>query len=144
MGCDIHLHIEIKLNGKWEHYAAPDVWRDYRLFEKMAGVRGEVENAIAPPRGMPLDASVVTRFCCDDYGVDGHSHSWLNAQEIAELSNWGEDNLKPCGSHYRTGWDMEWAFGCYLLGNSFAGFVKYPNERPVGLEDIRFVFWFDN
>ena len=39
MGCDIHLHAEIKVNGKWEHYAHPHIRRDYRLFAKMASVR---------------------------------------------------------------------------------------------------------
>lgn len=27
MGCDIHLHIEVKINGAWEHYATPRVDR---------------------------------------------------------------------------------------------------------------------
>ena len=140
MGCDIHMHVEVKINDKWEHYDQPRIPRNYKLFERMAGVRGEVENAICPPRGLPTDISAMTKFCSDFWDSDGHSHSWLNAQEISELTEWGEENLEG-----RFGkWDMEFSWHSYLFGNSYAGFVEYPEERPKGLEDVRFVFWFDN
>ena len=90
MGCDIHLHQEIKVDGKWEHYRACNVPRDYRLFCKMAGVRssschGEPNEPISTPRGVPGDISVVTKISLDRWSADGHSHSWLNAAEIAEV-----------------------------------------------------------
>lgn len=60
MGCDIHLHTEVKINGVWHHMGAPSVPRNYRLFAKMAGVRG-IETPIAEPRGLPGDATLLTR-----------------------------------------------------------------------------------
>lgn len=41
-----------------------DIWhvpiaRSYKLFEEMAGVRGNVENAVVRPKGMPKDACEV-------------------------------------------------------------------------------------
>lgn len=47
MGCDIHLHQEVKINGEWHHYRLAEMPRNYEVFEKMAGVRGDVKNAIA-------------------------------------------------------------------------------------------------
>ncbi len=130
MGCDIHLHIEVKIGGVWHHYGAPNVSRNYALFERMAGVRGEVENAISPPKGLPSDISVVTRLSADKWEGDGHSHSWLSAEEISIL----DDNKQ----------DMEYdLLHQYFFETSFSGFWRYEEDRPKGIEDLRFVFWFD-
>lgn len=141
MGCDIHAHFEVKIADKWEHYTIPAIERNYALFEKMAGVRGEVVNAIVSPRGLPRDMSVVTAFDAERMGRDGHTHSWLYAYEIMILAEWGAKNLGPG----RLGcWDMEFDWRCYFFGNSFAGFYQYPNGAPKGIQDLRLVFWFDN
>ena len=134
MGCDIHIHAEVKIGGKWHHYDQPDCDRHYALFEKMAGVRGDVANAIAAPRGIPEDASFTTRFDRKRWGADGHSHSWISAEEIAQLAAW-------YGNEY-PGMSAKWDY--YLFGNYYSGFVKYHEERPEGVEDVRFIFWFDN
>jgi hypothetical protein len=148
MGCDIHLHIEVKLNGKWEHYGAPNVSRWYLLFEKMAGVRGEPENAISLPKGLPDDLTTLTRYSSERWDGDGHSHSWLGIEEIMLLEDW----LKTQKSEWRThspdaSVDLEHhVLHTYLFGNSFTGPKRYPEDdqsRP-GVEDVRFVFWFDN
>ncbi len=136
MSCDIHLHAEVKINGTWHHYAQPECYQYYPLFEKMAGVRGDVAKAIAAPRGLPDDASVVTKFDAEKWGEDGHSHSWLSATEIAQLAAW-EKALHAPDYHAPT-WDG------WLFGQTYSGFTKYPEDRPAGLEDVRFVFWFDN
>jgi len=90
MGCDIHLHIEVLIDGKWEHYSAPCIWRDYPLFTKMAGVR-DYDGSIAPislPKGMPDNASLITVLEYKRIDSDGHSHSWLSLKEIGELIAW--------------------------------------------------------
>ena len=135
MGCDIHLHAEVKIAGKWEHYAMPDCRRDYALFERMAGVRGNVANAISAPRGIPKNATTVTKFDRKRWGSDGHSHSWLSAKEISGLREWDD---KRGGGWDSKEWD-QWLFGSY-----YSSFVKYPDDRPDGLQDVRFIFWFDN
>lgn len=143
MGCDIHLHSEVKINGTWHHYAKYDCKRNYALFAKMANVRNN-DNDIAPlslPKGMPKDASFLTQFMCDEYGVDGHSHSWLSAKEIALLEDWMRANCFENPSHNVYIENTYWG---YFFGNTWGGFTKYPNERPKGVEDVRFVFWFDN
>lgn len=135
MGCDIHIHAEIKVYGKWHHYDQPNCLRNYKLFEKMAGVRGSVENAISPPRGIPDDSSFTTIFDSDAWGSDGHSHSWISSKELLELSEWQEKN--------GAGWtEQEW--NKWLFGNNYSDFQKYPDSRPKGVEDVRFIFWFDN
>ena len=137
MGCDIHIHQEVKIDGQWWHYRETGLPRSYETFAKMAGVRGS-EKPIAEPRGLPDDVTKVTKFDADLWGIGAHTHSWLGPEEIAELEGWIEDRM---GKQYwrlgRDGWG-------YLFGNSWGGFTKYPEDRPKGLEDIRFVFWFDN
>lgn len=66
--------------------------RNYDLFAILAGVRngsgfagsvtGEGFTPISPPRGIPDDASAYYRHKVDEYGVDGHSHSWVTLKEL--------------------------------------------------------------
>lgn len=135
MGCDIHIHAEVKINGSWQHYDQPCCDRNYLLFEKMAGVRGEAKNAIAAPRGVPGDATEMTRFDSARWNGDGHSHSWLSAEEIALLAEWW---AREYPKDLWPKWDQ------WLFGNAYSGFIKYPEDRQGGVEDVRFIFWFDN
>jgi hypothetical protein len=149
MGCDIHLHTEVKINGVWHHYGAPCVDRNYRVFAKMADVRNsysEIE-PIAQPRGIPGDATEMTKFDCERWGRDGHSHSWLSAEEIAILYHFINDELRLKGWRVpEAGWWPEDNFG-YFFGNTWGGFWEYRDHAnsgtPKGVEDVRFVFWFD-
>lgn len=145
MGCDIHLHIEVKIAGRWEHYGAPNIDRWYGLFEKMAGVCGDDENAISAPKGMPDDLNAVTLADCNRLGSDGHSHSWLDADEIVLLDTWLREKEPPKNDVFA--FDLEHGIlRTYFFGNSFA----IPADRrkqefePEGIQDLRFVFWFDN
>jgi hypothetical protein len=123
MGCDIHLHQEVKINGVWHHYGCPSVGRSYRLFALMADVRnnGEVE-PIAKQKGVPSDITELTKFDLVGWEDDGHSHSWLSAGEIELLYDFLDSGHID---------DLGYVFG-------------YPwNHIPLGVDDFRFVFWFD-
>lgn len=144
MGCDIHMHTEVKIAGQWHHYGAPHVGRNYELFCLLAGVRGGDDDPtpISQPRGIPDDASTMTRFASDYDGADGHSHSWISAEEIARV----DEHAKKAGwtsRHGPDGWWMANEFG-FLFGSDWSDFATHPGERPDGIEDIRWVFWFDN
>lgn len=147
MGCDIHLHIEVMVGGKWEHYAAPNVGRWYKLFGIMAGVRGDGP-AIVAPKGFPNDASELTKILRKDYGSDGHTDSWLDHNEIMALegilAEWRDaDDQDGRFAKY----DLEHGIlHTYLAGNSFTAHWRYDDFRylPEGIDDVRFVFWFDN
>jgi hypothetical protein len=138
MGCDIHFHSEVKIKGKWYHYAKLSIGRNYNLFAKMAGVRNEGRDIIpiSKNRGIPKDATFLTKYDYKLWEVDAHSANWLNAKEIVELENWWHKNSP------KDVW-FEDEFG-YLFGNSWGGIIRYPNDTKEGVEDIRFIFWFDN
>lgn len=141
MGCDIHAHIEIKVNGEWHHYSHPRIDRNYYLFTRMAGVRsGHIEDVepISVPRGLPKDITFTTHFDAKRWGGDGHSHSWLSCKELAALVQW-YDELQS---------GKNWISRMYReLGYLFGGdwdFHQQPENYPKGLQDARIVFWFDN
>jgi len=135
MGCDIHLHVEIKINNEWLHYSHPKLNRNYGLFGKMAGVRGS-EKPISEPKGLPKDITKTTKFCSDEMGFDGHSHSWLSSWEVTKLMAFIETKMNCLTfEHEQLG---------YLFGNGYGGFNEYKEEYPKELQDFRFVFWFDN
>lgn len=125
MGCDIHAHLEIKVNDKWEHWSALNLGRDYELFGLMAGVRGDLD-PVSQPKGLPEDASLLTKMDSDKWDSDGHTHSWLSSNELALVI----EQLKAQPG--RDKWALQREFG-YVFGD-------YPQER----DDVRIVFWFDN
>ncbi len=137
MGCDIHVFTEVKIKGQWYAYGHPNVYRSYTLFALMAGVRNSQNiMPISLPKGIPDDCSNVVQHAAED--GDGHSHSWLSATEIVEL----EDRWYKINPDHNP--DLEHHLFGYLEGNSWAGFTRYPDSRPEWIEDVRFVFWFDN
>jgi len=109
MGCDIHMRIERKEEGKWTYFPcfytfrdASDkfecirVRRDYALFSLLANVRTHrcfYPGCISQPRGWPEDADTLTlsKSIYGD-GVDylsfkdmcEHSQSWLLLAEILD------------------------------------------------------------
>ena len=147
MSCDIHVHTEVKINGKWVTYGTPEIEGDYRLFHKMAGVRPcdlyEADVPICDPKGFPDDASELAQIHFDYWGTDAHSASWFTAEEIHQLSAWVEENMKWRTERDRI-YGFEGLFG-HFFGDGWAGWLDYPEERRIAVvEDIRFVFWFDN
>lgn len=144
MGCDIHLHTEVKIRGEWFHYGVPDVARNYQVFAKMAGVRnsGDIE-PLALPRGMPHDTTLVTRLDFNFWGSDAHSASWLSAEEITKLKRWIKEDATHVSLQYAGNWFNE-NFG-YLFLAPFDEFTdELKDQFPSELEDVRFVFWFDD
>ena len=133
MGCDIHIHAEIRIAGTWHYYAPVDCDRDYELFERIAGVRGDVSEAIALPRGLPNDATFMTMRHYEREREDAHSMTWLSAEEIAAVYEW---HKKRPGS--RDPWRG------YLFGNTYEWFLRFRGDYPADIEDLRFVLWFDS
>lgn len=135
MGCDIHLHQEVKINGEWHHYRHRSIDRSYKLFALMAGVRNNSKlEPVVQPKGLPEDLTFLTRYDYEEnWGSDAHTPSWLDPQEVKQvIERFFTEDI----------WEAEKWFG-YLFGHSWTELLQYPSEMPKGLEDYRFVFWFD-
>jgi len=160
MGCDIHAHLEIKIVPKdfreqvkgalsqstgWYYYSPVKIYRNYHLFSFMANVRN-YDKQIRPlddPRGIPEDASLITRMERDAWGMDGHSHSWLGLDELVLLKNYCIKNKMISWGSYKDE-DFEPFLNVYLFGNYITSLKEHPEEYPSELDDVRLVFWFDN
>lgn len=146
MGCDIHLHIEVKIKDQWHHYGCPNIQRNYKLFAKMAGVRTSqpLVDEILPPQGIPEDITLITKLDFQEWRYDCHHVSWFGLAEICKLEDW----CKEMGGQ-KEGYDLEWdILNSFLFDSSFTGFYRYPcDDDPndeLKIQDVRFVFWFDN
>lgn len=123
MGCDIHLYVEKRVDGKWiaqGDFTRDDVeedgtggyisggrdfysGRNYDLFAILADVRngrgfagvktGEGFNPIAEPRGIPVDASDEYKAIAENWGEDGHSHSHFTVRELLDY-DWTQETGK--------------------------------------------------
>lgn len=123
MGCDIHMYHEVKIDGTWYFYGELPGYRNYRWFCRIGGVRcsDEIEcDHLAAKRGLPEDASVVTKYLAKHWEEDGHSFSYMNSYEVGLII----EEMRTAGAkpHEFFG-DWEWC---------------------DGFEDKRVVFWFDN
>ena len=147
MGCDLHLHIEVKIEDEWHHLNHLEPKRNYAMFAKMAGVRNDStgETPLALPRGLPGDATKLTLIDSAAWGSDGHSHSWLDWMEVEWLNEFCNGELKPMGwsaiSQFE-GWLTNSPSGLYLFGDGWRAGNEGAEAR--GITDLRFVFWFDN
>jgi hypothetical protein len=132
MGCDVHCFAEVKYKGRWQFAGEVYMERHYDIFSKMANVRNEEDSGIEPislPRGVPQDASDLTKVIMDD--VDYHSHSYLSLEEMKALDEWVESAIGPFFK-----WNyIKWPWGVMTDA------LKPKFEQ---IEDIRFVFAFDN
>lgn len=151
MGCDIHLYVERRENGKW---ITCDAWegagddrgipykkrfyseRNYDLFAIFADVRNGrgfagVKTGGALPRGVPDDCCTEYREASEAYGIDGHSHSWLT---IAEIMAYDWTRMTTETGVVRAN---EWA-RWRLLGapQSWAGGIAGPGILHVSPEDM--------
>ncbi|WP_410769609.1 hypothetical protein [Fontibacillus sp. BL9] len=64
--------------------------RNYTLFSLLAGVRNSYGlNPIHEPKGLPSDISYKVKESSDDWGGDGHSHSYLTAKELLNF-DWSQ------------------------------------------------------
>ncbi len=140
MGCDIHAFYEIKVDDEWIGYGEADFGQNYYFFARLADVRNY--EAIAPidkPRGLPNDVSKLVSLHSKAWGVDGHSHSWINSDEYTLLmTEFTPDQLSSGMNKWRA------PGGVYLFGNNFHTWSLHSGEYPKFLQDFRLVFWFDN
>lgn len=111
MGCDIHFYVERRVDGRWttadtwepskyddtgglhvDYKKAFYSSRNYDLFGILADVRngrwfagvdtGEGFVPISAPRDLPDDVTPDVRRASDDWGGDGHSHSFFTVAEL--------------------------------------------------------------
>lgn len=121
MGCDIHLFVEKKVNGKWE---SADKWskdedgeergmelrtvdyddkfyrgRNYELFAILADVRNDSEIVpIKKPRGVPKNISPEVKDEINKWKGDGHSHSYFTIAELLKFDWTRTSTLSGCVS----------------------------------------------
>tara|TARA_R110000851_G_scaffold328632_1_gene499672 strand:+ start:39 stop:452 length:414 start_codon:yes stop_codon:yes gene_type:complete len=137
MATDIHLHQEIKIGGVWQHYALKRVPRSYELFNKMAGVGDSYNHLpIREPRGIPDDSTFLTQFDYIQWEGNSNNPSWFNAKDIAKIISWLRLNDDT--------WQREIDSFGFLFSTGWESFYNYPKDRSPDIEDIRFIFWFDN
>lgn len=142
MGCDIHAYAEVYLNGQWQPtgrliegdaienekdnesicLAIGNIYRgrNYELFGELAGVRSDT-TPISWPKGLPDDVSDQIASCSDEWGCDGHSHSYYCLEELL-------DNKHRLS-------------GIKKVIKILERMSKIYNLMP---DEIRIVFWFDN
>jgi len=123
MGCDIHLHIEVKKNGQWveheweskyntgqfyqdgtpmvDHFALFEdpLWisRNYMLFAILADVRNRNEvEPISCPRGLPREMSDTVRKRAEYWDLDAHSHSFIYLPGLLDYP-WHEKKFDDSG-----------------------------------------------
>ena len=150
MGYDINMHIEVKKDDRWHHFAAPHLSKyelndNGRFFDFVAGIRNE-ELMVTKPRGLPCDMSYVTDFCYqqDLASFKPTREGWLSKGELeliqTKLFDYFEGQKKwgAPGFEHKTKLDFDLDltyFHTLINGNSVLS--------HQGWDDVRLVFWFE-
>lgn len=107
--------------------------RHYLLFEVLAGVRAKHDLVpISEPKGLPEDGSPEALASSQEWGMDGHSHSWLTAAEL-NAYNW-DQNIS------REGWVGVEQFKEYMekgQPSAWSGGVGGGGVRHVSNRDMK-------
>lgn len=146
MGCSIHFHTEVKVNGRWEHFSNPEFPQSYEMFSLMAGVRKRENEMWIPFKlhsncSVPHDLNVITRKSLLE-DSDIHSVCHYRAIEIKEFYEYIEENKILIYSRVSRTIDsldlfLERDFVGYFCGNSWL-------IQPHWVDDYRWIFGFDN
>jgi len=137
MGCNIHGYLEVReypdsKTPSWKATYEIQYDRSYRFYAVLAGVRnGTVLQPISKPKGLPHDVSRGAKYESEQMGRDGHSHSYLNAQELRDY-----DWTRPIG-------DQPIIEQIPVVHRALLLLVRYC-AKHYGEENVRIVFWFDN
>ena len=165
MGCDIHCYIEYKDGDSFNDFGGRiNPGRNYEMFELMAGVRGEVANALIEPRGMPQDAGSSARYDNTHFIYKGATDDHSIEPEKAE--KWVKDGIAEYiyDNQGKPTWvtNPDWHSHSWLTTAEFAKVLRsYKAKAPYSVveyeailaamqsfEDAgfsaRLVFWFDN
>ena len=135
MGCNIHGYLEVKQHQDydWEDTYGIRYDRSYYFYAAIADVRNYHEiTPIDKPRGLPKDVARGTKYQSEEMGGDGHSHSYLYANELRDY-DWEQEMpefkklIDSIDIHHRA---------LLLLVQFYA--------HHYGDENVRIVFWFDN
>ncbi len=158
MGTDIHMRVEVRVDGKWqEANANPYRNRNYDVFAVLAGVRngsgfagcdtGDPVTPISEPRGLPEDDSAKpykdppfgwSSEADDPYYyscLGDHSFSWLTLEEILAY-DWHQAKVKRgvISLAAFAKWD---AAGCGMPEGGWSGGISGPNVFHVSNDTAR-------
>jgi hypothetical protein len=142
MAVTVTLHIEVKINGNWEHYTYPDVQQHPLLLDVLG--RESPQARTAPiefiHKGLPANITRLTRFNHEKQHKDAFGESWLDSRSIALIEQRFAE-IDPAGSSMRP---LESSvYRAWLFGNTFGYVARFGgDEIAPGLEDVRFVYWF--
>ena len=143
MGCDIHMHVEVKIDNQWHYYGELHIRRHYALFDRLSHVRGYNYEGIAKNRGIPTDASAVTRVHFNSWGQDAHSEGYLTSEEIKDfIPIWNSQTRRydhPQNLPFFYAEDLR-----YFFGNGYDNWYSEKENIPEEIQDFRFIFWYDN
>jgi hypothetical protein len=73
-------------NERWSFNGVIRLERDYFIFARLAGIGGDVKDALVPPRGFPNDAAGAARdenFTCIDYAGKAINSSNCSPEDAA-------------------------------------------------------------
>ena len=169
VGCDIHLHVEVKLGDSWFHASMSGEFshRVYGMFAALANVRNHFRISTIPCRGIPSDASSgtlshylfrvtdkasaplgVSREVAEDYVRRGICVYWLDNKNFITGPNWHSgswcsvDELEEAYINvFQDGNALTKPQGDYADWKALLAYVKVLKESYY---DVRLVYWFDN
>lgn len=140
MSTTLYAHVEVRLDGRWEHFSAHSIAKNYLLCAAINGTRAddlrpgrEIPKPAYGTKGIPADATAVTKTCIAcEVAESPRNACTLDADQIAAV----QDELYRVRPEVRrTGideFDFEHSiFHTYINGNSIAAHTGFEDVRMI-------------
>ena len=136
MGADIHAHVEVKIDGKWEYLSKITCDRWYNAFAWLSGVRSYSKDDWAFKDCRSLYEIPLSKEGEEEYrrwGSDAHSITVIHEEKLRQ--RFAEKlATMPNAQERKKDWEDSW-LGTWV--DICAGLKTY-------YDDVRVVMWYDN
>ena len=140
MWSDLHLHAEVKINNRWEHYSTAYLTTKNSIYSYLMAMYRFTKREKSVYHGGPQqDISPITKLAYKDLGLA--PLVFMYPQQILFMANSLSSTIKK--GNLGEGVDfLEDTIGD-LFGKTWGGFAENPETYPKELENIRWVFWLE-
>ena len=150
MGCDIHPFLEAKIQGKWIYIGNVLSYRNYVLFNKLSGVRGD-GIPFFPSFQIDAELSKEVKEELEGWGNDAHSLTVCYAEKLKEfcekyapnLTKEEFEGLRAKGLREKND-EMKWQEWWGSAGYCVEWLEMMQQLIMCGCEDARVILWYDN
>jgi len=148
LGADLHSSMEVLFDGKWFFVGALPSRRNYQLFGKLSGVRGDDGPFFEESSELPEDVCQEIKDDYEAWGSDAHSLTVIDYKDLEAFCDYFQKpSLNWCKltAKERNSWSDKKQYDKHCAASYVVDWLFFARKlMSVGAGDVRVVIWYDN